>query len=75
VITLGPVKYDGKDYPEWAVGFGWCLGVASMVPIPIIAITSLLRAEGTFSEVKKKKDGTLNVCFLCFFPLSKYFEN
>ncbi|XP_048773642.1 sodium- and chloride-dependent GABA transporter 1-like isoform X2 [Ostrea edulis] len=50
VITLGPVKYDGKDYPTWAVGFGWCLGVASMIPIPIIAIKSLLLSKGTFRE-------------------------
>ncbi|XP_061183571.1 sodium- and chloride-dependent GABA transporter 1-like isoform X1 [Saccostrea echinata] len=50
VITLGPVTYDGRAYPEWAIVFGWCLGVASMLPIPIIAITSFICSEGTLCE-------------------------
>lgn len=52
VITLGPVTYDGKSYPTWALGFGWCLGVASMLPIPILAFKSMLSTEGTCSQVK-----------------------
>ncbi|XP_062586471.1 sodium- and chloride-dependent GABA transporter 1-like isoform X2 [Saccostrea cucullata] len=54
VITLGPVTYDGKAYPTWAIIFGWCLGIASMLPIPIIAITSLLLSEGSLRENWKK---------------------
>lgn len=54
VITLGPVTYDGKSYPTWALGFGWCLGVASMLPIPILAFKSMLSTEGTCSQRWKK---------------------
>ncbi|KAK3099623.1 hypothetical protein FSP39_007129 [Pinctada imbricata] len=50
VITLGPVTYDGKSYPKWAIVFGWSLGVASMLPIPIIVIYKFLKEEGTFEE-------------------------
>nr|XP_022327327.1 sodium- and chloride-dependent GABA transporter 1-like [Crassostrea virginica] len=54
VITLGPVTYDKKSYPTWAVVFGWCLGIASMLPIPILALRSLLTEEGTLSQRWKK---------------------
>lgn len=54
VITLGPVTYDEKSYPTWALVFGWCLGVASMLPIPILAFKSMLTTEGTCSQRWKK---------------------
>jgi len=54
VATLGPVTYDGKDYPTWAIVVGWCLGVSSVLPIPGFAIYQILRTEGTLKEVNKK---------------------
>ncbi|XP_060600732.1 sodium- and chloride-dependent GABA transporter 1-like isoform X2 [Ruditapes philippinarum] len=54
IITLGPVTYGGKAYPEWAVTFGWCLGSVSIIPIPACAIYQLLKADGTFMERLRK---------------------
>ena len=51
IITLGPVTYGEKAYPEWAVKFGWCLGVCSVVPIPLIAAIQIFRQEGTIVQV------------------------
>lgn len=54
IITLGPVTYGTKVYPEWAVIFGWCLGVVSLIPIPACALYSVLTAEGTLGERLRK---------------------
>lgn len=46
IITLGPVTYDGKSYPTWAIAFGWILGVVSIVPIPVMMIIQIINTEG-----------------------------
>ncbi|KAL4230415.1 hypothetical protein ACF0H5_010797 [Mactra antiquata] len=50
IITLGPVTYGEVTYPQWAVTFGWCLGMVSLVPIPACAIYSLFKSEGTLLQ-------------------------
>ncbi|CAI9734865.1 sodium- and chloride-dependent glycine transporter 1-like [Octopus vulgaris] len=50
VSTLGPVTYGDIQYPPWAIRFGWILGLVSLVPIPLVMIYSIYRAEGTFME-------------------------
>ena len=71
VITLGPVTYDEKSYPTWAVVFGWCLGIASMLPIPILALRSLLTEEGTLSQVKTIFSIDLLACSFHFQAVNK----
>ena len=39
-------------YPGWAVCFGWLLASVSMVFIPAVALTRLLKTPGTVSQVK-----------------------
>ncbi|XP_069130755.1 sodium- and chloride-dependent glycine transporter 1-like isoform X2 [Argopecten irradians] len=50
VITLGPVTYDGRSYPQWAIVFGWVLGVSSVIPIPALIIVQILQEKGTLRQ-------------------------
>ncbi|XP_067663699.1 sodium- and chloride-dependent glycine transporter 1-like [Haliotis asinina] len=50
VITLGPVTYGDKVYPQWAIIVGWSLGVTSVLPIPIMMVFQLYKTEGTLLE-------------------------
>ncbi|KAJ8297876.1 hypothetical protein KUTeg_024407 [Tegillarca granosa] len=54
VFTLGPVTYDNKPYPEWAIVLGWCLGLSSLLPIPIVMILQIYQAEGTLIQRLRK---------------------
>jgi hypothetical protein len=50
-IEYEPIKYGTYEFSSGALGFGWCIAVASLVVIPIAAVHSLLKAEGaTFKE-------------------------
>ncbi|CAG5123119.1 unnamed protein product [Candidula unifasciata] len=46
VVTLGPVTYGTYTYPTWAVVIGWFMAVASIVPIPCIAVMQIVNADG-----------------------------
>ncbi|CAL1534497.1 unnamed protein product [Lymnaea stagnalis] len=48
VVTLGPVTYGSYVYPEWAIAFGWFLGVISVVPIPVVAVYKIMKTDGPF---------------------------
>lgn len=54
VATLGPVTYGEKSYPHWAVVFGWCLSVCSVIPIPLIAAIQIYRQKGPLIQRVKK---------------------
>ncbi|XP_052796562.1 sodium- and chloride-dependent glycine transporter 1-like isoform X2 [Mya arenaria] len=54
IITLGPVTYGDKAYPQWAVTFGWCLGSISIIPIPTYMAFAIWQEEGTFWERMQK---------------------
>lgn len=55
VITLGPVTYDGKSYPTWAIVLGWLLGLISIVPIPLMMVIQIRSTEGKSVMEKVKK--------------------
>ncbi|VDI73220.1 solute carrier family 6 (neurotransmitter transporter, amino acid) member 5/7/9/14 [Mytilus galloprovincialis] len=55
IITLGPVTYDGKSYPTWAIVFGWILGMVSLVPIPLMMIIQIINTEGDTIVERVKK--------------------
>lgn len=52
VITLGPVTFGGQSYPHWAIVFGWCLGVSSVIPIPALIVYQILQEKGTLRQVR-----------------------
>ncbi|GFR33859.1 sodium- and chloride-dependent glycine transporter 2 [Trichonephila clavata] len=49
-INHEAVTYDDYIYPEWSIVVGWMIAMCSIVPIPIVGIIQLLKAEGTLKE-------------------------
>ena len=44
-------SYGDYTYPPWAIGFGWCLAVVSLLPIIITALLRLIKANGNILQV------------------------
>lgn len=38
-------KYNKQEYPDWAIILGWCIAATSLIPIPLFAITQVVRAK------------------------------
>jgi len=51
VTQLSPVTYGDYEYPRWAIWFGWTLGIASIVPVPVCAIIAIAKEDGPISKV------------------------
>ncbi|XP_011414893.3 sodium- and chloride-dependent glycine transporter 1 [Magallana gigas] len=54
VTQLSPVTYGDYEYPDGAIVFGWMLGLASIVPVPVCAIIAILGEKGSFVQRIKK---------------------
>ncbi|KAK3099577.1 hypothetical protein FSP39_006430, partial [Pinctada imbricata] len=54
VTQLSPVTYGDYQYPGWAIAFGWLLGMASIVPLPVCAIIAICKEDGPILERVKK---------------------
>lgn len=51
VFDFVPLTYgDDYFYPDWAQGIGVCMGLVSMICVPIAFIHAMLTAKGTFIE-------------------------
>ena len=46
VSQLKPVSYADYHYPEWAIIIGWLVGLASIVPLPLYMIYSIMQTQG-----------------------------
>ncbi|XP_052077223.1 sodium- and chloride-dependent glycine transporter 2-like isoform X4 [Mytilus californianus] len=50
MIQFTPVSYGTYKYPSWAVGAGWIISFASVIPIPLYIIKDVWSAEGTILQ-------------------------
>nr|XP_033781834.1 sodium- and chloride-dependent taurine transporter isoform X2 [Geotrypetes seraphini] len=51
LVKHTPLTYNKYyAYPPWAIGFGWCLALSSMVAIPLVAVVRIVRADGSLWE-------------------------
>ncbi|XP_053399618.1 sodium- and chloride-dependent taurine transporter-like isoform X2 [Mercenaria mercenaria] len=54
VISYSELTYDRKSveyhYPQWAIGIGWVMAVASIIWIPIVGCYRIYQADGTLLE-------------------------
>lgn len=48
VTHLKPVSYGDYQYPQWAIVIGWLVGLASIVPLPLYMIYSIMQTQGNF---------------------------
>lgn len=49
-VSMAPPTYGDYVYPGWAIGLGWIVAMCSIVPIPVVALCRIAKAEGTLSE-------------------------
>lgn len=51
IVSYERVAYANTyTYPLWGELIGWCMGLASVICIPIYAILYILRQDGTLKE-------------------------
>lgn len=52
LVKYKPLTYNKVyEYPDWAIGLGWCLALASMICIPMVMVIKILQSEGPLIEV------------------------
>ena len=55
IVIHSPVTYGDYNYPGWAIGIGWIFALASLVPVPILAIIGYNKIQtGSFFQRVKK---------------------
>uniref|UniRef100_A0A7N6AHG3 Transporter n=1 Tax=Anabas testudineus TaxID=64144 RepID=A0A7N6AHG3_ANATE len=51
LVKYKPLTYNKVyEYPDWAIGLGWCLALASMISIPMVMVVKILQSEGPLIE-------------------------
>uniref|UniRef100_A0A4W5N4H4 Transporter n=1 Tax=Hucho hucho TaxID=62062 RepID=A0A4W5N4H4_9TELE len=55
-VTYKPLTYNKVyEYPDWSIGLGWSLALASMICIPMVMVIKILQSDGPLIEVRKYK--------------------
>ena len=44
--------YGDYSYPRWAVACGWCVGIVSLIPIPVVAVMELRKQNGPIQVLR-----------------------
>lgn len=53
LVKYKPLTYNKVyEYPNWAIGLGWCLALSSMICIPMVMVIKILQSEGPLIEVR-----------------------
>uniref|UniRef100_A0A8D0CS76 Transporter n=1 Tax=Sander lucioperca TaxID=283035 RepID=A0A8D0CS76_SANLU len=47
LMTFTPPSYGGVQFPVWGLVLGWCIAVFILLWVPVIAVYTLMRAEGS----------------------------
>ncbi|XP_048400386.2 sodium- and chloride-dependent neutral and basic amino acid transporter B(0+)-like [Stegostoma tigrinum] len=47
LMTFIPPKYESVQYPVWAIALGWCLIILSVIWVPIVAVVTIIKANGS----------------------------
>uniref|UniRef100_A0A673A9K0 Transporter n=1 Tax=Sphaeramia orbicularis TaxID=375764 RepID=A0A673A9K0_9TELE len=73
LVKYKPLTYNKVyEYPDWAIGVGWTLALASMICIPMVVVIKIIRSDGPLIEVSDVKghsvDGAL-AAYLSTFTL------
>lgn len=54
LVKYKPLTYNKVyEYPDWAIGLGWCLALSSMICIPMVMVIKILQSEGPLIEVRR----------------------
>uniref|UniRef100_A0A4W5N567 Transporter n=1 Tax=Hucho hucho TaxID=62062 RepID=A0A4W5N567_9TELE len=56
LVKYKPLTYNKVyEYPDWSIGLGWSLALASMICIPMVMVIKILQSDGPLIEVRKYK--------------------
>ncbi|XP_062854848.1 solute carrier family 6 member 6a [Trichomycterus rosablanca] len=51
LVKYKPLTYNKLyEYPDWSVGLGWCLALASMICIPMVVVVKIIQSDGSLIE-------------------------
>nr|XP_020463768.1 sodium- and chloride-dependent taurine transporter-like isoform X2 [Monopterus albus] len=51
LVKYKPLRYNKVyQYPDWAIGLGWCLALGSMICIPMVMVIKILQSDGSLIE-------------------------
>ncbi|KAG7267307.1 hypothetical protein CRUP_000305 [Coryphaenoides rupestris] len=51
LVKYKPLTYNKVyEYPDWSIGLGWSLALASMICIPMVMVIKILQSEGPLIE-------------------------
>nr|KAG5712158.1 hypothetical protein BaRGS_014508 [Batillaria attramentaria] len=45
-----PPTYGDYEFPAFARGLGWCIGLVPILPIPVVMVVKIITTSGTFCE-------------------------
>lgn len=52
LVKYKPLTYNKVyEYPDWSIGIGWCLALASMICIPMVVVVKIIQSDGSLIEV------------------------
>ncbi|KAF4072597.1 hypothetical protein AMELA_G00264810 [Ameiurus melas] len=51
LVKYKPLTYNKVyEYPDWSIGVGWCLALASMICIPMVVVVKIIQSDGSLIE-------------------------
>uniref|UniRef100_A0AAR2KZ40 Transporter n=1 Tax=Pygocentrus nattereri TaxID=42514 RepID=A0AAR2KZ40_PYGNA len=52
LVKYKPLTYNKVyEYPDWSIGVGWSLALASMICIPMVVVIKIIQSDGSLIEV------------------------
>uniref|UniRef100_A0A8C7QWI2 Transporter n=1 Tax=Oncorhynchus mykiss TaxID=8022 RepID=A0A8C7QWI2_ONCMY len=54
LVKYKPLTYNKVyEYPDWSIGLGWSLALASMICIPMVMVIKILQSDGPLIEFRQ----------------------
>ncbi|KAI4873391.1 hypothetical protein NFI96_012317 [Prochilodus magdalenae] len=51
LVKYKPLTYNKMyEYPDWSIGVGWSLALASMICIPMVVVIKIIQSDGSLIE-------------------------
>uniref|UniRef100_A0A8C1R963 Transporter n=1 Tax=Cyprinus carpio TaxID=7962 RepID=A0A8C1R963_CYPCA len=52
LVKYKPLTYNKfYEYPDWSIGLGWALALASMICIPMMVVIKIIQSDGSLIEL------------------------
>uniref|UniRef100_A0A8C7VS95 Transporter n=1 Tax=Oncorhynchus mykiss TaxID=8022 RepID=A0A8C7VS95_ONCMY len=72
LVKYKPLTYNKVyEYPDWSIGLGWSLALASMICIPMVMVIKILQSDGPLIEQLWEWHAVCN-CITCIIWHTRY---